>query len=176
MYSPPSLDTAHRAAPRDTRERPSVMFGLVVTRASWLPRIASVRGTAALRGFASEGVAGGPSATSSSAEVAAAGAAAAAVGGGSFGGIGGIGGAFRTAFSVVLAGATAVIVEDTLNDLVLWNICKSHAMPVIEGHPRLQRSLVRRARFFGITHMSFFCFLVSLGSSSSQFYYSYHQL
>ncbi len=62
------------------------------------------------------------------------------------GGMGGIGVAFRTVFSVAIAGATAVIVENTLNDLVLWNICKSHAMPVIEEHPRLQRSLVRRAR------------------------------
>lgn len=53
-----------------------------------------------------------------------------------------IGEGFRTAVGAALAGATAVVVEETLNDLVLWNMCKSHAMPVIDAHPRLQRSLV----------------------------------
>lgn len=63
---------------------------------------------------------------------------------GAAGGAGGLDarGAFRAVVSVAIAGATAVVVEDTLNDLVLWRICKSHAMPVIDSHPRLHRSLV----------------------------------
>ena len=128
------------------------MLALVVKRASSsLPRAAHVT---LRRGFASEGVA---SATSSggvgaraAGEVGAATTEAAAAtagkgaGGASGGGGGGIdiGGAFRTVFSVALAGITAGVVENTLNDLVLWSICKSHAMPVIDAHPRLQRSLV----------------------------------
>lgn len=53
----------------------------------------------------------------------------------------GFGGVFRTVVGLAIGGATAVVVENTLNDLVLWRICKSHAMPVIDAHPRLQRSL-----------------------------------
>lgn len=97
----------------------SMVIARVVTRASLPLR----------RGFAS-GWAGGPLA-----------------GLGGMGGLGvifeGFGGAVRTVFCVGLAGFTAAVVENTLNDLVLWNICKSHAMPIIDAHPRLQRSLVR---------------------------------
>jgi len=60
--------------------------------------------------------------------------------GGGGGGLG-FGGVFRTVVGLAIGGATAVVVESTLNDIVLWRICKSHAMPVIDAHPRLQRSL-----------------------------------
>jgi hypothetical protein len=109
------------------------MLALVVKRAS-LPRAS----LALRRGFASQ------AAAQTTAGAAKAAREVAAAGGGAEGGGGmGIGGAFRTVFSVALAGVTAAVVENTLNDLVLWNICKSHAMPVIDAHPRLQRSLVR---------------------------------
>ena len=51
------------------------------------------------------------------------------------------GGVARTAVAVGLAAATACVVEDVLNDLVLWRICVARASPVVESHPRLQRSL-----------------------------------
>lgn len=51
------------------------------------------------------------------------------------------GGVARTAVAVGLAAATACVVEDALNDLVLWRICVARASPVVESHPRLQRSL-----------------------------------
>jgi len=53
----------------------------------------------------------------------------------------GVRGAFRTVVALGLAGATAFVVEDTLNDLALWRICRNRAAPVIDAHPRLRRSL-----------------------------------
>ena len=51
------------------------------------------------------------------------------------------GGVARTAVAVGLAAATACVVEDALNDLLLWRICVERASPVVESHPRLRRSL-----------------------------------
>jgi hypothetical protein len=50
-------------------------------------------------------------------------------------------GVARTAVAVGLALATACVVEDALNDLVLWRICVARATPVVESHARLRNSL-----------------------------------
>mgnify|MGYP004068786363 CR=1 FL=1 len=67
-------------------------------------------------------------------------------GGGAGGGAGGGGGAgigslARGAVSLAIAGATAVVCESVLNDLVLWRIARDRAIPVIDANDRLKRSL-----------------------------------
>ena len=85
---------------------------------STVARRAARSGPAARRGFAADASGGAPAGAGSTAA-----------------------GALRTVVAVGIAGATAMVVEDALNDLALWRICKNHAVPVIETHPRLLRSL-----------------------------------
>ena len=47
----------------------------------------------------------------------------------------------RTGVALGLAVATAGVCESALNDLFVWSLCKRRAMPAIETHPRLRRSL-----------------------------------
>ena len=47
----------------------------------------------------------------------------------------------RTGVALGLAVATAGVCESALNDLYVWSLCKRRAMPAIETHPRLLRSL-----------------------------------
>jgi hypothetical protein len=85
---------------------------------STLARRAARSTSAARRGFAADASGGAPAGAGSTAA-----------------------GALRPVVAVGIAGATALVVEDALNDLALWRICKNHAVPVIETHPRLLRSL-----------------------------------
>ena len=85
---------------------------------STVARRAARSAPAARRGFAADASGGAPAGAGSTAA-----------------------GALRTVVAVGIAGATAMVVEDALNDLALWRICKNHAVPVIETHPRLLRSL-----------------------------------
>ena len=59
----------------------------------------------------------------------------------------GVRGAFRTVVALGLAGATAFVVEDTLNDLALWRICRNRAAPVIEFKPAEEKK--KKKKSFG---------------------------
>ena len=47
----------------------------------------------------------------------------------------------RTGVALGIAIATAGVCEAAINDLYVWSLCKRKAMPAIETHARLQRSL-----------------------------------
>ena len=47
----------------------------------------------------------------------------------------------RTGVAAGIAIATAGVCEAAINDLYVWSLCKRKAMPAIETHARLQRSL-----------------------------------
>ena len=47
----------------------------------------------------------------------------------------------RTGVALGIAIATAGVCESAINDLYVWSLCKRKAMPAIETHARLQRSL-----------------------------------
>ena len=47
----------------------------------------------------------------------------------------------RTGVALGIGIATAGVCESTINDLYVWSLCKRKAMPAIETHARLQRSL-----------------------------------
>ena len=47
----------------------------------------------------------------------------------------------RTGVALGIGIATAGVCESAINDLYVWSLCKRKAMPAIETHARLQRSL-----------------------------------